>query len=44
MEIKKISKIDGKSHIAFVVNAEKELDNSFFSKDELSFIKNQVKE
>jgi len=44
MEIKKISKIDGKSHVAFVINAEKELDNSFFSKDELSFIKNQVKE
>jgi hypothetical protein len=29
---------------AFVVNTEKELDNTFFSKDELNYIKTQVKE
>lgn len=44
MEIKKISKLDTKGHVAFVVNTEKELDNTFFSKDELNYIKTQVKE
>lgn len=44
MEIKKISKLDTKGHIAFVVNTEKELDNTFFSKDELNYIKTQVKD
>lgn len=44
MEIKKISKIDSKSHVAFVVNTEKELDNTFFTKDELSYIKTQIKD
>jgi len=43
MEIKKISKIDSKSHVAFVVNTEKELDNTF-TKDELSYIKTQIKD
>jgi leucyl aminopeptidase len=44
MEIKKISKLDTKGHIAFVVNTEKELDNTFFSKDELNYIRTQVKD
>lgn len=44
MEIKKISKLDTKSHVAFVINTEKELDNTFFSKDELGYIKTQVKD
>lgn len=44
MEIKKISKLDTKGHVAFVVNTEKELDNTFFSKDELNYIKTQVKD
>jgi leucyl aminopeptidase len=44
MEIKKISKLDTKGHVAFVINTEKELDNTFFSKDELNYIKTQVKD
>jgi leucyl aminopeptidase len=44
MEIKKISKLDTKGHVAFVVNTEKELDNTFFSKNELNYIKTQVKD
>ena len=41
MEIKKITKIAPKTNIVFVVNAEKELDSSFFTKEELSYIKAQ---
>lgn len=43
MEIKKITKIGAKNNIAFVVNTENELDNSFFSKEELNYIKTQLK-
>lgn len=41
MEIKKISKLVSKNNVVFVVNAEKELDSSFFTKEELSYIKAQ---
>ncbi len=41
MEIKKITKIVPKTNIVFVVNIEKELDNSFFTKEELHYIKTQ---
>ncbi len=44
MEIKKISKIAPKNHVAFLVSSEKDLDNSLFSKEELSFIKSQYKD
>ena len=43
MEIKKITKIGAKNNIAFVVNTENELENSFFSKEELNYIKTQLK-
>lgn len=41
MEIKKITKIAPKTNIVFVVNTVKELDTSFFTKEELSYIKEQ---
>lgn len=41
MEIKKITKIVPKTNIVFVVNTVKELDNSFFTKEELHYIKAQ---
>ena len=41
MEIKKITKIVPKTNIVFVVNTVKELDTSFFTKEELSYIKVQ---
>lgn len=44
MEIKKTTKIGSKNNIAFVVNNEKELDNKFFTKDELNYIKEQLKD
>lgn len=44
MEIKKIAKANTKSNIVFVVNTEKELDDKFFTKEELNYIKEQVKE
>lgn len=44
MEIKKIVKANTNSNIAFVVNSEKELDQSFFTKNELNYAKSQLKE
>lgn len=44
MEIKKITKANTNSNIAFVVNSEKELDQSFFTKNELNYAKSQLKE
>ena len=41
MEIKKISKLVSKNNVVFVVNTEKELDSSFFTKEELGYIKAQ---
>lgn len=41
MEIKKTTKIAPKTNIVFVVNTAKELDTSFFTKEELSYIKEQ---
>lgn len=41
MEIKKITKIAPKTNIVFVVNTAKELDTSFFTKEELGYIKAQ---
>lgn len=41
MEIKKITKIAPKTNIVFVVNTVKELDTSFFTEEELSYIKEQ---
>lgn len=44
MEIKKIVKANTNSNIAFVVNTEKEIDQSFFTKNELNYAKSQLKE
>lgn len=44
MEIKKIAKANTNSNIAFVVNTEKEIDQSFFTKNELNYAKSQLKE
>jgi len=44
MEIKKITKANPKTNIAFIVNTEKELELKFFLKEELGYIKNQQKE
>lgn len=41
MEIKKTTKISSKNNVVFVVNTEKELDSSFFTKEELGYIKAQ---
>jgi leucyl aminopeptidase len=41
MEIKKTTKIASKNNVVFVVNTEKELDTSFFTKEELGYIKAQ---
>ncbi|MGE0560387.1 MAG: M17 family metallopeptidase [Flavobacteriales bacterium] len=44
MEIKKIAKTNTKNNIAFVVNNEKELDQIFFTDNEINYIKNQLKD
>ncbi len=44
MEIKKIVKKAPKDSIVFIVNSEKEIDNSVFSKEELAYIKNKIKD
>ncbi len=43
MEIKKASKLGVKDNVAFLINTEKNIDNKFFSKEELVFIKKEIK-
>src|SRR5690606_3857271 len=43
MEIKKASKLDPKSNLIFLITNEKELPTASFTKEELSFIKKELK-
>ena len=43
MEIKKASKIGAKDNVAYLINTEKDLNTKDFSKEELSFIKKEIK-
>lgn len=43
MEIKRISKIDTKENLIYLISSEKELQATQFSKEELSFIKKELK-
>ncbi len=43
MEIKKASKLGIKDSVAYVITSEKELNSKDFSKDELAFIKSELK-
>lgn len=43
MEIKKASKIGAKDNVAYLINTEKDLNAKDFSKEELSFIKKEMK-
>lgn len=43
MEIKKASKLGAKDNVAFLVNTEKDIDSKFFSKEEITFIKKEIK-
>lgn len=43
MEIKKVTKAGTKDNIVFLVTNEKEVDNTFFTKEELSYIKLKIK-
>lgn len=43
MEIKKTSKIGAKDNVAYLVNTEKDLNAKDFSKEELTFIKKEIK-
>lgn len=44
MEIKKVTKAGTKDNVVFLVPTEKEIDNTFFNKDELSYIKAKIKD
>jgi leucyl aminopeptidase len=44
MEIKKITKAGAKDNVVFLVATEKEIDNKFFSKEELTYLKSKIKE
>ena len=43
MEFKKASKLDPKSNLIFLITNEKELPTASFTKEELSFIKKELK-
>lgn len=43
MEIKKASKIGAKDNVAYLIHSEKDLNSKDFSKEELAFIKKQIK-
>ncbi|MDF1671984.1 MAG: leucyl aminopeptidase [Vicingaceae bacterium] len=43
MEIKKTSKIGAKDNVAYLIHAEKDLNAKDFSKEELAFIKKEIK-
>lgn len=43
MEIKKASKLDPKENLIFLITNEKELPTASFTKEELSFIKKELK-
>ncbi len=44
MEIKKATKIGAKDNVVFLIHTEKELKNSGLSKEELAYVKAQIKE
>jgi len=44
MEIKKATKIGAKDHVVFLIHSEKELKNAGFSKEELDYVKAQIKD
>lgn len=44
MEIKKIVKRGTKDNVVFIVKSEKEIDASFFNKEELTYIKTKIKD
>jgi leucyl aminopeptidase len=44
MEIKKVTKAGAKDNVVFLVATEKEIDNKFFNKDEISYIKSKIKD
>lgn len=43
MEIKKASKLGAKDNVAYLIHSEKDLNSKDFSKEELAFIKKQIK-
>jgi len=44
MEIKRVTKAGAKDNIVFIVASQKDIDNKFFSKEELSYLKSKIKE